>query len=242
MNKCEKKGMRQTAQKSLVCCKCRGKMIRYCSTIQAHTFGGKQMDNFMDKIAKKLNSQEVIRANMAADAAQLEKLEQQVAEYDGYVQDMRRLNLRNAENEQKLKALLEAGEGTLKESLSNYEQQLQRITEECLAKIQEISESEARGEAQELLGQIRASADEHMQQTTELFKQSDEFTHRENVKVYRNVQTVVVDELEKQNLMMTENMQALEAGNKKLFVLNIGVLILSAASLGLLIAHLTGLF
>ena len=200
------------------------------------------MDNFMDKIAKKLNSQEVIRANMAADAAQLEKLEQQVAEYDGYVQDMRRLNLRNAENEQKLKALLEAGEGTLKESLSNYEQQLQRITEECLAKIQEISEGEARGEAQELLGQIRASADEHMQQTTELFKQSDEFTHRENVKVYRNVQTVIVDELEKQNVMMAENMQALEAGNKKLFFLNIGALLLSAASLGLLIAHLAGLF
>ena len=31
------------------------------------------MDNFMDKISQKLNSQEIIRANAAADAAALEK-------------------------------------------------------------------------------------------------------------------------------------------------------------------------
>ena len=37
------------------------------------------MDNFMDKIAQKLNSQELIRANAAADAAELENLEKQLA-------------------------------------------------------------------------------------------------------------------------------------------------------------------
>ena len=40
------------------------------------------MDNFMDKIAQKLGAQEAIRANAAADAAQIERLEAQVAEYD----------------------------------------------------------------------------------------------------------------------------------------------------------------
>ena len=36
------------------------------------------MDNFMDKISQKLNSQEIIRANAAADAAALENLEKQL--------------------------------------------------------------------------------------------------------------------------------------------------------------------
>ena len=36
------------------------------------------MDNFMDKITQKLNSQDMIRANAAADAAELENLENQV--------------------------------------------------------------------------------------------------------------------------------------------------------------------
>ena len=36
------------------------------------------------------------------------------------------------------------------------------------------------------------------EKTEELFKQSDDFAHKENVKVYRNVQAVVVEEMEKQ--------------------------------------------
>ena len=66
------------------------------------------MDNFMDKIAQKLGAQEAIRANAAADAAQIERLEAQVAEYDACIKEMRRLNLRNAENEQKLKEMAES--------------------------------------------------------------------------------------------------------------------------------------
>ena len=42
------------------------------------TPGGIAMDNFMDKVAQKLNSQEIIRANAAADAAALENLEKQL--------------------------------------------------------------------------------------------------------------------------------------------------------------------
>lgn len=200
------------------------------------------MDNCMDKIAKKLNSQEVIRANMAADAVQLEQMEQRMAEYDSYIQEMRKLNLRSTENEQRLKALLEAAEEGLKESVDNYGQQLLRITEECLARIEEINPDESGKGTEELMEQIRAAVHENMQQTTKLFQQSDEFTHRENVKVYRNVQSALIEELEKQNRLMAENRQALEAGNKKLSILNIGLLVISVANLGLLIAHFAGLF
>ena len=63
------------------------------------------MDNFMDKITQKLNSQDMIRANAAADAAELENLENQVTvfkeqieKYDDCLQEMRQLNLRNIES------------------------------------------------------------------------------------------------------------------------------------------------
>ena len=39
------------------------------------------MDNFMDKIAQKLNSQEIISANAAADAAEMESLEKQLDKF-----------------------------------------------------------------------------------------------------------------------------------------------------------------
>ena len=65
------------------------------------------MDNFMDKIAQKLNSQEIISANAAADAAEMESLEKQLVlfkdqmeKYDDCLQELRKLNLKNIESAQ----------------------------------------------------------------------------------------------------------------------------------------------
>lgn len=70
------------------------------------------MDNFMDKISQKLNSQEIIRANAAADAAALENLEKQLTlfknqmeKYDDCIQEMRKLNLKNIESAQGVQEL-----------------------------------------------------------------------------------------------------------------------------------------
>ena len=60
------------------------------------------MDNFMDKVAQKLGAQEMIRANAAAEAAELENMEKQLTvfkeqmeKYDDCLQEMRKLNLKN---------------------------------------------------------------------------------------------------------------------------------------------------
>ena len=45
-------------------------------------FGGKWMDTFMDKLAQKLNAQEMIKANSAADAEEMDQLKNQLREYD----------------------------------------------------------------------------------------------------------------------------------------------------------------
>lgn len=210
------------------------------------------MDNLMDKIAQKLSAQEVIRANAAADAAQMEKLEAQVAEYDACMKEMRKLNLKNVENEQKLKELL-------KES----SMQIQKLTDECILKIQstqsEIQNAtqsamqsatqsamqsawEKEEEVQGLLEELKTSFSDSMTKIEDLFKESDDFVHKENVKVYRNVQAVMVEELEKQTEEIISNGRDLAGKNKNMFIINIVTLVLAAANLGMLIAQLAGLF
>ena len=60
-------------------------------------FGGRIMDNFMDKLAQRFNAQEMIKANSQAEAKELERLRQQTEMYDGYLKEMRSLNLKNVE-------------------------------------------------------------------------------------------------------------------------------------------------
>ncbi len=159
-------------------------------------FGGKRMDTFIDKLAQKRNAQEIIRANTTAEAMKSDILQNQVAAYEGLLQEIRRVNLKTAENAAEAQSLLK----------------------ECVQKMDELQQlSKEDGEAEELLSQIK----ELLQ---ELFKQSDDFLHRENVKVYRNVQAALVEELNKQ----TEEWKAEQnkkRGNKGLLVLSILILI-----------------
>ena len=46
------------------------------------------MDNFMDKLAQKYNAQEMIRANAQAEASEMQRLQEQVAAYEGILQDI----------------------------------------------------------------------------------------------------------------------------------------------------------
>lgn len=192
------------------------------------------MDNFMDKIAHKLSAQEAIRANAAADAAQMEKLESQIAEYDACMKEMRKLNLKNAENEQKLKELLEESR-----------QEIRKLAEESILKIQEIQEAQADAgngtEEKELLEELKASAADNLSKVEELFRNSDDFVHKENVKVYRNVQAAMVEELQKQTQAIMEHAQAGESKNKKLFLMNCFTLAAVLIQLVLFALHLAGL-
>lgn len=197
------------------------------------------MDNFMDKIAQKLSSQEVIRANSAADAVQIERLQAQVAEYNACVQEMRKLNLRNVESEQRLQALLQDTTAQINNLSSESRKGIQKLTEECVVKIQSAKGEEDKIEIEEKL--------------EELFKQADDFVHKENVKVYRNVQAVLVEEMEKQTQVLmefgreaAENVNAVNKSNRKknkgILALAIATLIISLANFGFLVTYVMGGF
>lgn len=50
------------------------------------------MDTFMDKLAQKLNAQEMIKANSAADAEEMDQLKNQLREYDECLAQMQQVN------------------------------------------------------------------------------------------------------------------------------------------------------
>lgn len=227
------------------------------------------MDNFMDKIAQKLNSQDMIRANAAADAAELEKLETQMAmfkeqmeKYDECLQEMRKLNLKNIESAQGVRHLADQANEkfgkTVEEmeatSVSKIQQAsdlsiagiqqtsdasiagINQTVEESLAKIAEIKENTANLEAiTETMTGVQGKLEES-------FKSLEDFLHTDNVKVYRNVQAAMIEELEKQTAQIREEQDRSARSARLLLPFAVITMILSLANLGILTARVLGLF
>ncbi len=128
------------------------------------------MDTFMDKLVQKRNAQGMINANAAADAAKMDMLQRQVTEYDTLLQEMRKVNLKTVENAE----------------------QMQKVIQESLQKIETYEkEQDDRLDKEELLADMK-------KQMEEAFQSSDEFVHKECVKVYRNVQASMMEQFGKQ--------------------------------------------
>lgn len=193
------------------------------------------MDNFMDKLAQKLNAQEMIKANAAADAAQMNKMQSQMAEYDAALQEIRKLGLKNAEAADKLNELIAEStqkvDELTKESIAKIEAiQAKDNSEQVEKKLQENQTEiekklkENKAEMEEKLNGLAEVIQANKQEMEELLKKTEEYVHTEDVKVYRNVQAVVVDETTKQ----TETLSSLQnASGKKITA----VLVLAILSL-----------
>ena len=222
------------------------------------------MDTFIDKLAQKKNAQEMILANMTAEAAKMEQMQDQMKGYDDLMQEIRQVNLKTAEN-------LMDMQNTLKEYMaklesvqadnSKYEETKQALTQlkvlladkskdeaikqdlarlkvllednggneeikQALAQLKTLLEGSSRNdESAQALTQMRESLDEK-------FKQTHDFLHRENVKVYRNVQAAMTEEVNKQ----TEELKRSQRENRESrAVLPISILILIAVLADILI-------
>lgn len=152
------------------------------------------MDTFMDKLAQKRNAQEIIRANSAAETARLEQMQAQLEAYDGLLQEIRKVNLKTAENAARAQEVLQA----------------------CKDELEKLQTTGGTSDG----GQL---AEEMKQLLQEQFQQSNDFLHKENVRVYRNVQAALIEELHKQ----TQELQAVQTQNKtSKALLPIGILIL----------------
>ena len=55
------------------------------------------MDTFIDKLAQRLTAQEMIKANAAADAEELHKVQGQVKQYEAYLDEMKNISAATTE-------------------------------------------------------------------------------------------------------------------------------------------------
>lgn len=161
------------------------------------------MDTFMDKLAQKMNAQEMIKANSAAEAAKMEQLQNQVAEYEKLLQEMRKVNLKTVENAEQVK----------------------QVVQESLWKIEEIqTAADSKEDKEELLAEVK-------KQLEAAFRESNDFQHKENVKVYRNVQAAMVEELNKQTETIVAGQQEGVKKQKAVLPLSVCILVLVIADI-----------
>ena len=162
-----------------------------------------EMDNFMDKLAQKFSAQEMIKANSQAEAEELKRLQMQVSEYEKILQEMRKLNYKNTELSEKLDLMI----GDNADKIQGMKEDEQKL----IAALRDLTDEQTRNREAELerkeedrMEQERAKEIQKQADITAItdiledkFQRSDDFVHKENVKVYRNVQAVVVDELKR---------------------------------------------
>ncbi len=247
----------------------------------------------MDKITQKLNSQDMIRANAAADAAEMENLENQVAvfkdqieKYDDCLQEMRKLNLKNIESAQSVQEFTEQASEKLEKAVGDVEnasvsriQQtsdlsiegirqtsdasiagIKQTSDMSIAGIQQTSDASIAGinqaVAQSLakIAEIRDNSDnDSLEKITEAvsglltkqdeaFKGLEDFLHTDNVKVYRNVQAAMIEELEKQTTELKEAQEKAVKSNKVVLPFVIITMILTLVNVGILVTQILGLF
>lgn len=161
------------------------------------------MDNFMDKLAQKFSAQEMIKANSQAEAEEMKRLQLQVSEYEKILQEMRKLNYRNTELSEKLDLMI----GDNADKIQGMKEDEQRL----IAALRDLTDEQTRNREAELERKeeerLERERAEELQKQNDIsaitallenkFQKSDDFVHKENVKVYRNVQAVVVDEIKR---------------------------------------------
>lgn len=175
------------------------------------------MDNFMDKLAQKFSAQEMINANSQAEAEEMKRLQMQVSEYEKILQEMRKLSYKNTELSERLELVIGENAGKI-QRMKEDEKKLIAVLKDLTEEQTKNRDSELEKKEEERLEKERV--DEAKKQSdisviTNLlenkFQRSDDFVHKENVKVYRNVQAVVVDELKRYTESAQEEKNAINA-------------------------------
>lgn len=222
------------------------------------------MDMFMDKLAQKLNAQEIIKANTAADTEELNRLKNQVAQYNECLDKLRKLIDESTEEMKGASQESVAGIGRLlEESLAKIREIRQESTDAADDKVNGLADS-VNTHFDSLNGQLdavnlnldnvtnavseirdqMASAQENKKDDglEERFASVEENVHKECVKVYRNVQAVVVEESGKQAKALEEITAKVNSFNGKLgAVLGISIAALVFALAGTVLQVLNAL-
>ena len=153
---------------------------------------------------------EMIRANGAAEAAQTDRLKAEVEDYTQVLSELRELYEKNNELVQKLQFM----NRNTTEGIRNLIEDNNRQISDKLAELEEWDHKAFRAEMQasindareQIIGSIRESSGE----TRDLFQEANDFSHRDNVRVYRNVQASMIAELTSQTQALNEKLEIIQ--------------------------------
>lgn len=170
----------------------------------------------------KAGQQEFIMAQGAQAKEQREKLEEFLAEQ------------KNLQKEQKihLQELLDTEKAQVQELLDTEKAQVQELLDAEKAQLQELLDGQ-KAQLQELL-------DAQKKELDEMNQSSQDFTHKEAVKVYRNVQAVIEESGSKQTKGFTDAVEGMKHSAGPM-VIGILTLIAVLADIGFAVAQFLGL-
>lgn len=175
------------------------------------------MDSFKDKIAEKFGTTDIIRANSEAEARELNNTKARVEELEKAVGEMRRLSLKCAETNELTTQVIRASLEKIEET------QVNAPAAETVDYTERLDAIEA---------QIQALKDA----MADSFKEQEEVIHKEDVRVYRNVQAAVIDELKQQSEALAIQHMHIEKRIRGIKPIAIIALVFSGLSLASIIA------
>lgn len=187
------------------------------------------MDTILDKLSQKLTAQEIIKANTEADTKALERIQNQVQQYNNCLEEMKKVNGQT-------KMTLSEIEKTLQAGLDNFKNaeiptdSITSLVEESLAQIKALQREsvDMQGILEEKLAnqvaEIQAAVEEKVAKVNE---EVTDYVHKECVKVYRNVQAVQVEENGKQTEALTAEIAKATGKAKAAWGVSIATLVFS---------------
>lgn len=183
------------------------------------------MDLFIDKLAQKFTGNDQSRSvqprnNQSGESKEIRELKEKVENYEKLLQEMKLVNLKNMESAEKLRDMVEAA------------------TEAA-----QTANSAPAGLSEEEKNAAQAAAEADREMIRELFDKQSDTIHKENIKVYRNVQAAVGEGLSEQTKSILEAQQGgfKKSGTGFLKVMSVLIFIAVLADIALKVLPMFGL-
>ena len=186
---------------------------------------------------------EMIRANGEAQAIEVETLKETVRAYQQQIDELKALYARNSALVESMRQMnVETTKGVqdvMKASADALSENSHALEGVDFARMQE----ELKGASEASGTRILESVAESQKKIEDLLQQSDDFAHKENVRVYRNVQAATEQLLTKQTEELKMQIDELKKPQKpKISWIQILILLLAAAAVVLEVLQIAGIF
>lgn len=179
------------------------------------------MDTILDKLSQKFTAQEIIKANTEADTKALERIQEQVQQYNNCLEEMKKVNGQTKQTLSEIEKTLQAGLDNFKNAEIPTDS-IARLVEESLTQIKALQKESV--DVQSVLEEKLAGQREAI---TAASAEVTDFVHKECVKVYRNVQAVQVEENGKQTEALTTEITKVADKAKAAWSISVATLVFS---------------